>query len=122
MTQEPFTAAGVQAKTTELYALSSTDLNTQVGLINSDFKSWISDNFILNSTQQTYLDGIGAQFMSYATSLTAFAVANKLDISLTFTGDTGFKLVHLSNSIVVTTSSSGFNVTGGLTYNVEYTG
>lgn len=123
MTQQPFTSTGVQAKTTELYALSAGDLATQVNLINTDFSSWISDNFTLSTAQQTYLDNMSTQFLNYAATLTAFAVANKLDIGFSFSGEpTGFKLVHLSNDLMVTNSSTDtFSVTGGITYEIEYT-
>jgi len=121
MTAEPFTPAGVTALQTQLNALSAGDLKTQAGLIRSDFSSWIQTNFTLDADQKTYLAGIDSEFMILATALTAFAVENKLTISLSVTGSpTTFKLIHLANTITCDYSPDGFSTSGALTYAITY--
>ncbi len=50
MPQVPLTPTGVQQKITELYALSDPQLAVQAGLIRSDFRQWVKDNFSLNNS------------------------------------------------------------------------
>ena len=121
MAQQPFTPAGVTAKQTELNALSQQDLETQAGLIRSNFQSWISTNFTLDQAQQTYLNGINSEFIVLASALTAYAVENKLTVTLAVNGDpTTFKLIHISNDIVADNSPDGFSTSGSLTYTITY--
>ena len=121
MTPQSFSPTGMAALQAELNNLSDEDLQTQVGLIQSDLASWVGDNFNLTEDQATFLSNMDSQFLSYAANLTAFAVGNKLTVSLTATGDpNGFKLIHISDDIVCTDSADGFSVTGSVTYSVEY--
>ena len=121
MTQQPFTPAGVQQMQAELNQLSPSDLQAQVNLIESDLRTWVSNNFILDSNQQAYLQQIDDRFMSYAGNLTGFAVANQLTISLTQPDNQKpFKLIHINDNIVCTYSPDGFSATGSVTYSVEY--
>jgi hypothetical protein len=123
MTQQPFTPAGVQQMQAELNQLSPSDLQTQVNLIQSDLRSWVSDNFTLDSDQQTYLQQIDDSFMNYAGNLTGFAVANKLTISLTVKPNNPpkpLKLIHIKDDIEAIDSADGFSVTGNLYYTVDY--
>ncbi len=56
MEKVPFTPEGVSAKTTELYALSDQQLYLEARAAGTDFKSWFQNNFILQPTQQEYLN------------------------------------------------------------------
>jgi threonine synthase len=121
MAPQPFTPAGVTALQKELNALSAADLQTQANLIKSDLVGWVSDNFTLDSTQETYLKSIDARFIEYASAVTGFAVENKLTVILSVTGEpTTFKLIHLINDIDPVYSPDGFSVTGSITYEVSY--
>jgi len=121
MTPQPFTPAGMAALQAELNALSQADLQTQANLIRSDFQSWVSDNFTLDSDQQTYLSSISAEFIVLASSITAYAVENKLPVTLSVSGTpTTFKLIHISNDIVADFSPDGFTTSGNVYYEVEY--
>jgi hypothetical protein len=122
MTPQPFTPAGVQQMQAELNQLSASDLQTQVDLMQSDLRSWVSNNFTLDADQQTYLQQIDSRFMDYAGYLTGFAVLNQLTVSLTVQpqNQKTFKLIHISNTIVGTYSPDGFSVSGSVTYEVEY--
>jgi hypothetical protein len=121
MTQQPFTPAGVQAMQDELNQLSNQDLQTQVDLIRSDLRSWVADNFTLDTGQQSYLNSIDDSFFDYASGVTAFAVLHGLPVALSASQTpTTFKLIHASDDIVVTFSPNGVSYTGGVTYTVEY--
>jgi len=121
MAQQPFTPAGVTAKQAELNALSQSDLETQAGLIRSNFPSWINTNFTLDQAQQTYLNGINSEFIVLASALTAYAVENKLTVALVVNGTpTTFKLIHMSNTIVADNSPNGFTTSGTLTFTITY--
>ena len=120
MAQQPFTPDGVQQKQAELNQLSQSDLQAQANLISSDLRSWVSDNFSLDQNQQAYLTAMADQFISYAANLTAFAVVNKLPVTLTVEPQKPFKLIHVIDSIDCVTSPNGFSVTGGVTYEVEF--
>gem|GEM_PF-5091251 len=108
---------------TELNQLSPADLQTQVNLIESDLRSWVSNNFILDSNQQAYLQQMDARFLSFAGNLTGFAVANNLTVSLTIQPNNPpktLKLVHVINNIDCTNSPNGFSATGSVSYVVEF--
>jgi len=121
MTPQSFTPSGVTALQTELNALSASDLQTQVSAILSNFSSWLSTNFTLTTDQQTYLSGMDSQFLNYASKQTAFAVWNKLTISLSVSGEpTTFKLIHMGDDIVTTNSPDGFSTSGNLYFEVVY--
>jgi hypothetical protein len=125
MAQQPLTSAGVQAKITELYGLSDTLLTDQANLIRSDFKNWISNNFILSSSQLTYLSGIDDQWIQVAAADTSCAVQHRLPVSLnpyTIPPSPISKKIHHTPNITVTDDSvSGFSVTGSITFDIIYT-
>ncbi|HVW96803.1 MAG TPA: hypothetical protein VHA56_12610 [Mucilaginibacter sp.] len=121
MTVQPFTPAGVSAKQTELYALADNQLLVQADLIRSDLRQWTKDNFILDAAQTTYLDAIDAEWISFSGALTGMAVEYRRPIILTILGPiSASKLIHTQNDLVVTTSATGIEVAGTLTFEIEY--
>ena len=121
MAQEPLTPAGVQQKQDDLYALSNNQLQAQVDLIRSDFRDWLKDNFILDSSQETYLDNMDDQFIDLASALTGVAVKNKLPIYLIKPTPSGVsKYVKSHDHIVTVWSQSGLTATGDLTFEIIY--
>ncbi len=81
MAKEPLTATGVQQKFNDLYALNDAQLNTEAGLIAANFRQWVKDNFILNTDQESYLDGLDDVFIASAASDTSIAARNRLGIT-----------------------------------------
>jgi hypothetical protein len=120
MAQQPLTTAGVAAKETELNGMSANDRATQANLISSDFVSWMNNNFVLSTAQQTYLAGMSSEFINYAAFVTSFAVLHSRPIDLTTSGNAGFKLVTIKCNLEVITSSTGLTVNGGLQFFIEY--
>lgn len=55
MTVQPFTPAGVNSKTTELYALDDSDLLAEVRTLNADILAWLETNFTLSARQKAYI-------------------------------------------------------------------
>ncbi len=121
MAKQPFTPAGVQTKQTELYALPDNQLIAQADLIRTDLRQWTKDNFILDATQTTYLDGIDAEWISFSGALTGLAVQYRRPVILTIIGPvSASKLIRTPNDLIVTTSSAGIEVDGTLTFEIEY--
>lgn len=125
MTQQPLTPAGVQAKQNELYALPANQLAQQVSLIQSDFKNWVSTNFILTQAQSAYLNTIDSRWIAATASNTATAVSNMLPITLNAnTPPPSYISKMVKHSYVMDTafdSQAGFTVSGSLTFYIVYT-
>ena len=120
MTQQPLTTAGVQAKQDELYALSDPDLQIQADLIRSDFRNWISTNFVLDASQQTYLNNIDNDWISYNAQATALGISQRLPVLFEKNGSGSLKLVHSDHQINCGWSSNGLTVTGNLAFSISY--
>ncbi|MBS1781033.1 MAG: hypothetical protein JST70_17035 [Bacteroidetes bacterium] len=121
MAKQPFTPAGVQAKQTELYALPDNQLTDQADVIRADLRQWTKENFILDATQITYLDGIDAEWISFSGALTGLAVQYRRPVILTIIGPiAASKLIRTPNDLVATTSATGITVDGTLTFEIEY--
>ena len=124
MPLQPFTPAGVTAKTTELYALSTSLLNAQADLVEADFKDWIKDNFTLDASQTSFLTGINDHAAKYFGTQCSMAFRAKLTITLTVGGvptPPSPKWVVSQDSLTTSTNSSGaLETTGSLTFKIEY--
>lgn len=121
MAKQPFTPVGVQTKQTELYALPDNQLLAQANLIRADLRQWTKDNFILDATQTTYMDGIDAEWINFSGALTGLAVQFRRPVILTIKGPVAAsKLIRTPNDLVATTSATGVTVDGTLTFEIEY--
>jgi hypothetical protein len=120
--QQPWTPSGVQAKLTELYALSDSLLLAQANLIRSNLRQWVIDNFTLNTTQTTYLNGIDNRWIQFVSAEAGFAVENRRPVTLTITGTvSASKLVRPTSDLSCSYSlPGGFTVSGQLTIEVVY--
>jgi hypothetical protein len=124
MAKQPFTSTGVQAKLAEIYALPDSGLLAQVADIRADFKAWISDNFLLDTAQSTYLAGIDQKFILQASGITATAVGGRLPISFTFPAPPSLysskyiiTIDHLSTKY---DNVHGYTVTGDVVFTIGY--
>lgn len=125
MAKEPLTAAGVQQKFSDLYALNDAQLNAEADLIANSFRQWVKDNFILDTSQETYLDGIDDVFIASAAADTSLAVRNRR--SITYQPPTTppgvSKYIRKSSSLVVTYNpANGTVVSGTLSFEAYYEG
>ena len=124
MEKQPFTSDGVNAKQSELYALSDTDLQTQANLISSDFRSWISSNFALTADQSSYLTAMDTGFLKHSGAVTGTAVSHRLPISITIPGrPTVFssKYAVIKDLLVPKyDSTGGFTVVGSVGFEIGY--
>ena len=123
MAKEPLTAAGVQQKFSDLYALNDTELNAEADLIAGNFRQWVKDNFILGTDQESYLDGIDEVFIASAASDTCIAARNRLGVNyqppLTPPGVS--KYIRKSSSLVVVYDPvNGTVASGTLSFEAYY--
>ncbi len=65
MQKVPFTPEGVSAKTTELYALTDQELYLEARAVGTDFKSWFRNNFLLEPSQEEYLDEVPVSMLLF---------------------------------------------------------
>lgn len=82
MKKVPFTLAGAVTKINGLYALSDAALLVQAELIRSGFQTWITHNFALDASRQTYLADVDSLFISYIAQQLGMAVQHRLPVSL----------------------------------------
>lgn len=125
MAQEPLTAAGVAQKTADLYALSNNALLAEANAIRADFANWLNTNFILNSAQLNYLNGVDPTWMAQVSFRTGFAVENRLDIIFNapdpLPPPSISKMIEYDDEIKLKFSVlGGFLVTGSATFTLTY--
>lgn len=82
MSQQPFTPAGVQAKTAELYALSDQMLLAEANAVRADLRAWLNVNFILNTAQVNYIAAMDQHFINYTAANVGMALQFRLNITL----------------------------------------
>jgi hypothetical protein len=125
MAKQLFTPDGVQAKLTELYALSDTDLEAQVNLIANDLKTWLGNNFTFTTAQSTYLSGIDALYIRHAGIVTATAVHARRAIVIVAPNPPSLyssKYIKTTDSLTPGYDSvGGFTVGGSVTFTIGYT-
>ncbi|MXN91147.1 hypothetical protein GR160_07875 [Flavobacterium sp. Sd200] len=123
MPSQPFTPAGVTAKTTELYALSDSLLFAQADAVESDFKLWMTSNFSLTTPQADYLANMNPHVIKYYGIQCSMAFRGRLSILLVSpTPILGYVKWQVSEStLAVKTNASGALVSSGsLTFKIEY--
>ena len=124
MAKVPFNPSGVQAKQTELYALTADGLKGQIGLLTSDFRGWVRDNFSLTQTQDNYLRDMDEEFLGYLSGETGEALHYQLPIRLEVgpiiidDGSKRFKVKSTSERTLFKGLPSF--VTGELVFTVDY--
>lgn len=122
MPTQTLTLSGVQLKLDELYALSDPALQLEAESLQSDYQGWIAANFTLTTEQQTYLANLDAQFIEYAAFNSAFAMRNRLSMSLAILNPSAAsKLVRtISRMIVTQDPTGGVTISGSFDYEFEY--
>jgi hypothetical protein len=126
MAKQALTSDGVAAKTAELYALSTTDLQAQANLITNDFRTWIGNNFTLTTAEATYLASMETGFLKHSGTITGTAVNHRLPISIVIptTPPSTFssKYTALKDKLNPKFDSlGGYTVTGSVEFDVVYT-
>jgi len=123
MSLAPFTSAGVKQKTTELYALSDAALAVEANSVKTDFRLWMTNNFILDSTQTTYLNNLSDDATNYLGGQSAFCFVNRLPIILIEgTPAPGLtKWVHTENTAKIAANDNGdFSAEGTFIIKIVY--
>lgn len=123
MTQYPFTSQGMADLTAALYALPDSSLKVQVNALVSNPAQWISNNFSLDTSQQTYLSGLSATALDNIAGITAWFFSNRLPVYLNVSEpkENKHKWVHLYNDGNLLADDNGAYTPGGsLTIAIEY--
>lgn len=121
----PFTTAGVSSFLGAIYALPDVDLATEAAAIESDFRDYVSANFILDTEQSAFLAAMPNASAEYLGSRCAFCFIHRRPIYLVkpeppITEHT--KILDTEDAIQTTTDPSDgtFTVTGYFTITVVY--
>lgn len=125
MKQFPFTPKGVEDKLNELYALSDSALDLQADAIETNFKLWIAQNFLLNPAQATFLTGIDDPAARYYGQQCSICFQHRLDIVLIYPLppiNPGYaKWPVSSNTIKIEVDDTGQVIASGvLTFTMTY--
>nr|WP_121271698.1 hypothetical protein [Pedobacter schmidteae] len=123
MAKQNLTPDGVADKIKEVYALPTVDRLAEAVAIETGFKTWVSDNFNLDSTQVAYLTGMDSTVSANYGANCAIAFRDKLGIALITPTprDHSTKWLKLNNNIVMATNGTGAKqATGSLTFEIEY--
>lgn len=118
MQKQPFTQAGFLALQTELYLLNDTLLQLEADEIALNFKGWMNDHFELGASQTEFMNQLNPKAVSFLSSQTSFAVANRLPISLAKEDegdddDKSGKVIKPKSNFTVTAAASGNMVAEG---------
>jgi hypothetical protein len=113
----PLTSQGVVDLLEELYELSDPDLALQAEAVQTDFRTWVSDNFDLSGSQVTYLSGMSENDVTYFGQQIAFCFIHRLNISFEYPSPpepTGYgKWTESTNSTKLTANGSGGTTASG---------
>lgn len=122
MAKAPFTSAGAQQKIAELYALPDSQLLVQADLARTQFRQWVSDNFVLDAAQTVYLNAISPAWLEASGADTSYALRNRLDIKLIFIGPVeASKILRRKPKFIDTFKPATGNEPGGwLEFEVVY--
>lgn len=121
--KQNLTPDGVAAKIAEIYAMTTPNRNAEATAVETSFKTWISDNFNLDTDQTTYLSGISSAAASNFGLNCGIAFRNMLQIALiTPTPRTPpTKWLKMTNNILIATDENGaYEATGSLIFAYEY--
>jgi hypothetical protein len=121
--KQNLTPDGVSAKISEVYAMSTVNRMAEATAIETGFRTWVSDNFNLTTDQVTYLTGMSNTAIDNYGKNCAICFRNLLEIALIApTPKPGAtKWLKMTNNILITTNASGgLEVTGSLTFAMEY--
>jgi len=126
MEKFPFTPLGFLALQEELYLLTDLELKMESTLIQQDFHIWMCTHFELSQDQLLFLTSIDPRAQLLITIQTAFAIENRLPISLNKDAnsltDQG-KIIWPNSSLSAKSGGiAGYEASGALIINIAYQG
>lgn len=124
MPLQPLTTAGVQAKLSELYALTNNQLESEANNARNNLIAWLNNHFSLTAEQSSYLSVIDANFVGLISSEISFALRYRLEIIFKPSPPPPTKLsklIHRNNKMTTYFSDTGgVTASGSLEFTVEY--
>jgi hypothetical protein len=118
-----FTNLGVQQLQEWLYAQDNESLAMAAQQLRNDFKAWVADHFELTAQQLQYLSQLDEQSTTFFAAECAFAVGNRLNISLDKEGvpsDDQGKVIWTTNTLIAKNENSAFEAAGHLCFHIRY--
>ncbi len=121
----PFTNAGFIALQQQLYQLDDQSLSAEANLIQTNFGQWLFSNFELSPNQQSFFSQLNASAVALYGSETAFAVANRLMVTLDKDEkdkdkDEQGKIIWSTSSLSAKAGINSFEPSGTLTFYIRY--
>lgn len=119
----PFTNEGFAELQAQLYQLDDQALTTEANLIRADFSGWLISNFELDSNQQLFLRQIAPSALALYGAETAFAVENRLMVTLDKDEkdkDEQGKIIWSTSSLSARAGINSFEPSGTLTFHIRY--
>mgnify|MGYP006148607529 FL=1 len=121
----PFTNAGFIALQQQLYQLDDQSLSAEANLIQTNFGQWLFSNFELSLKQQSFFSQLNPSAVSLYASETAFAVANRLTVTLDKNDedkdeDEQGKIIWSVSSLNARSGINSFEPSGTLTFYIRY--
>lgn len=122
--KHPFTPEGIAAWQQSLQPLTQQQLQELASQITANFKIWLANTFILEPSQLNYLKSINAYFLQLLAAQLAFAVANKLNVTLTKPQSSalrGTKLIRDKSTLQANADGQGnVNASGEVVIEILY--
>ncbi len=122
--KQPLTPAGVSDKIDEIYAMTTPNRLAEATAIESNFKTWVGDNFNLTTAQSDFLSGISNSAVANYGSNCGICFRNMLQIALIVPKPPTpppTKWLKLTNNLLISTNDTGdYEATGSLTFSFEY--
>lgn len=123
MSTYPFTPKGVNDRLDDLYLLSDEDLALEADAIRSDFRDWMVTNFIFDTTQLAFLNGMNNNVVNYYGEQCSICFLYRLPIILDMPPPVPSysKWTGSRNDFLMETDGNGNEVvTGSLTFTISY--
>ncbi|MGY3055238.1 hypothetical protein ACVWYG_003453 [Pedobacter sp. UYEF25] len=123
MENYPFTNEGFQDLQQQLYVLTDLELESEAAEIRTDFIAWMISNFALQPSQLIFIGGIEVKAARWLAEQTAFAIENRLPISLqkeTPEEDDEQGKIIWPKSTLTATAGQGYSASGTLEIHIAY--
>ena len=123
MKKYPFNNGGFQDLQQQLYVLTDVELEVEAAAIRTDFINWMDSNFDLQPAQLMFIAAIDVKAARWLAEQTAFAIENRLPISLqkeTAEEDDEQGKIIWPKSTLTATAGQGYSASGTLEIHIAH--
>jgi hypothetical protein len=122
--KQQFSTEGVAAWQQSLQSSSNQQLQEIAAKITANFKAWLTQTFELTSSQVDYFHHLNASFVQLTAAQIAFAVANRLPVTLNKPSAAmarGSKLIRDKSKVEAEADGNGnVDASGEVEYEITY--